>query len=242
MAVNIYRGWVGETVLRDLRASIDEKIQIDPAQPKAAEAEGVEMSLLVSEAEPVGQFVGSATSEPVLQGGLLLSILGYMVFLQPVMALLVLAILAPQMIFVPLMQRAINRRAAARIMVLRGVSIAIVKDPEASGDPRQRRRFDEAFELNMGIYKLKFSMNFLMNFMHQIGVCGVLALGGWLVVAGRTEVGTIVAFISGLAEINGPWGDLVNWFRDMQVSRVKYGLISQAAGQPVTQSSRIDGA
>ena len=228
MAVNIYRGWVGETVLRDLRASIDEKIQIDPAQPKAAEAEGVEMSLLVSEAEPVGQFVGSATSEPVLQGGLLLSILGYMVFLQPVMALLVLGVLAPQMVFVPLIQRAINRRAAARIIVLRGVSIAIVAQPAASGDPHQRRRFDEAFELNMGIYKLKFSMNFLMNFMHQMGVCGVLALGGWLVVHGRTEIGTIVAFISGLAEINGPWGDLVNWFRDMQVSRVKYGLISKA--------------
>ena len=237
MAVNIYRGWVGESVLRNLRANIDENIQIDPAQPGAAEAEGVEMSMLVAEAEPVGQFAGSATSEPVLQGGLLLSILGYMVFLQPLMALLVLGVLAPQMIFVPLMQRAINRRAAARIKVLRGVSIAIVRHPEATGDARQRRRFDEAFELNMGIYKLKFSMNFLMNFMHQIGVCGVLALGGWLVVAGRTEVGTIVAFISGLAEINGPWGDLVNWFRDMQVSRVKYGLISQAVAKPVTKSS-----
>ena len=228
MAVNIYRGWVGETVLRNLRASIDAKIRIDPGQPGAVEAEGVEMSMLVAEAEPVGQFVGSATSEPVLKGGLLLTILGYMVFLQPWMALLVLGVLAPQMIFVPLMQSAINRRAAARIIVLRGVSIAIVKDPAAAGDSGQRHRFDEAFELNMGIYKLKFSMNFLMNFMHQIGVCGVLALGGWFVVSGRTEVGTIVAFISGLAEINGPWGDLVNWFRDMQVSRVKYGLIRAA--------------
>ena len=231
LAVNVYRGWVGETVLRDLRASIDEKIQIDPAHPAADEEQGVEMSLLVAEAEPVGQFVGSATSEPVLQGGLLLSTLGYMVYLQPVMALLVLGVLAPQMVFVPLMQSAINRRAAARIIVLRGVSIAIVRNPATSGDPAQQRRFGEAFELNMGIYKLKFSMNFLMNFMHQIGVCGVLALGGWYVVEGRTEIGTIVAFISGLAGINGPWGDLVNWFRDMQVSRVKYGLISTATNR-----------
>jgi ABC-type bacteriocin/lantibiotic exporter with double-glycine peptidase domain len=58
-------------------------------------------------------------------------------------------------------------------------------------------------------------------------------LGGWLVVAGRTEVGTIVAFISGLAQISSPWGDLVDWFRDMQVSRVKYGLISKAVGKQV---------
>lgn len=230
MAVNIYRSWVAETVLRNLRASIDDSIRIDPAQAGAVEAQGVEMSLLVAEAEPVGQFAGSAASEPVLQGGLLLTILGYMVFLQPWMALLVLGVLAPQLIFVPLIQSAINRRAAARIVVLRGVSIAIVKDPAAAGASGQIRRFDQAFELNMGIYKLKFSMNFLMNFMHQAGVCGVLALGGWYVVSGRTEVGTIVAFISGLAGITGPWGDLVNWFRDMQVSRVKYGLISKAVG------------
>lgn len=228
MAVNVYRGWVGETVLRNLRASIDDSIRIDAAKSNAAEEAGIEMSLIVAEAEPVGQFVGNAISEPVLQGGLLLSILGYMLYLQPLMALLVAAVTVPQIIFVPLMQRAINTRAAARIVVLRGVSIAIVKDPAAFSDPRQRQRFDEAFELNMGIYKLKFSMNFLMNFMHQIGVGGVLALGGWFVVQGRTEIGTVVAFVSGLAEINGPWGDLVNWFRDMRVSAVKYDLIVKA--------------
>ena len=55
-----------------------------------------------------------------------------------------------------------------------------------------------------------------------------MALGGWFVVQGRTEIGTVVAFVSGLAEINGPWGDLVNWFRDMRVSAVKYDLIVKA--------------
>lgn len=228
LALNVYRNRVGENVVRDLRRSIDQKIHIDVTGKNAAEAEGVEMSLVVAESEPVGLFVGSAASEPTLQGGILLSILGYMIYLQPAMALLVLAILSPQFVFVPLMQSAINKRAAARILIMRGASVAIVEDPEASGDPKQRRRFDAAFELNMGIYKIKFSMNFLMNLMRQLGICGILALGGWLVVQGRTEVGTVVAFISGLAEINDPWGDLVTWFRDMRVASVKYHLISDA--------------
>ncbi len=228
LALNVYRNRVGENVVRDLRKSIDQKISIDITQQKAAEAEGVEVSLVVAESEPVGQFVGSAASEPTLQGGILLSILGYMIYLQPLMALLVLGVLSPQFVFVPLMQRAINKRAAARIVILRGVSVAIVEHPAAFGSPKQRRRFDAAFELNMGIYKLKFSMNFLMNFMRQLGICGILALGGWLVVNGRTEIGTVVAFISGLAEINDPWGDLVTWFRDMRVASVKYRLIAEA--------------
>jgi hypothetical protein len=53
-----------------------------------------------------------------------------------------------------------------------------------------------------------------------------VALGGWCVLQGRIELGTVVAFISGLAKVNDPWGDLVNWFRDMTVNRVKYRLVA----------------
>ncbi|SEE41027.1 hypothetical protein SAMN05444161_5676 [Rhizobiales bacterium GAS191] len=241
LVLNVYRNWVGENVVRDLRTSIDQKIRIDTSQDEAAEAEGVEISLVVAESDPVGQFVGSAVAEPMLQGGILLSVLGYMTYLQPVIALVVLAVLSPQFVFVPLMQRAINKRATARIVILRGVSIAIVEHPAAFGDPKQRLRFDAAFELNMGIYKLKFSMNFLMNFMRQLGICGILVLGGWFVVNGRTEIGTVVAFISGLAEINDPWGDLVTWFRDMRVVSAKYRLIFDAV-EGLKQSAPQEGA
>ena len=58
-------------------------------------------------------------------------------------------------------------------------------------------------------------MNFLMNLLYTLGVIGILAVGGWLLLQGRTEVGTIVAFISGLGRMNGPWGELVNYFRDL---------------------------
>jgi hypothetical protein len=52
--------------------------------------------------------------------------------------------------------------------------------------------------------------------------------GGRLVVHRQTEVGTVVAFLSGLSRISDPWGDLVNWFRDLTVTGTKYGLISSA--------------
>lgn len=45
-------------------------------------------------------------------------------------------------------------------------------------------------------------------------------------IQGRTEVGTVVAFISGLNRVNDPWGDLVNYFRDMTNARVKFRLIA----------------
>lgn len=93
----------------------------------------------------------------------------------------------------------------------------------------QHPRILKVFGLNMGIYKLKFSMNFLMNLMTQIGTASILALGGYFVVTGRTEIGTVVAVLSGLSKINDPWGDLVTWYRDLQATRVKYGLVRDSA-------------
>jgi ABC-type bacteriocin/lantibiotic exporter with double-glycine peptidase domain len=147
------------------------------------------------------------------------------------MALLCALVFSPQFVFVPLIQHAINRRAAMRIQTLREVSggIAGIQPHDVRFAVAQDGRIDRVFALNMGIYKLKFSMNFLMNAMYHFGITVTLAVGGWYAVSGRIEVGTVVAFLSGLAKVNDPWGDIVNWFREMAVCRVKYQLIVQAS-------------
>jgi ABC-type bacteriocin/lantibiotic exporter with double-glycine peptidase domain len=70
-----------------------------------------------------------------------------------------------------------------------------------------------------------------MNLLYTMGVIGILGVGSWLVLQGRTEVGTIVAFISGLARMNAPWRDLMNWFRDLSNAGTKYRLIAAALGE-----------
>jgi ABC-type bacteriocin/lantibiotic exporter with double-glycine peptidase domain len=82
----------------------------------------------------------------------------------------------------------------------------------------------------MGIFKLKFTMNFLMNLMHHLGVATVLGVGGWYAAQGRIEVGTVVAFVSGLAKVNDPWGDVVNWYREMTLVEMRYELVAEAMG------------
>ena len=53
----------------------------------------------------------------------------------------------------------------------------------------------------------------------------MLVVGGYLVLQGQTELGTIVAFLSGLDRINDPWNELVNFYREWSVTEVKYALI-----------------
>jgi ABC-type bacteriocin/lantibiotic exporter with double-glycine peptidase domain len=93
----------------------------------------------------------------------------------------------------------------------------------------------------MSIYKIKFTMNFMMNLMTQMGYAGIFALGGYFVVTGKTEIGTVVAFVSGLSKINDPWGDLVNWYRDLRVTQVKYGLIYNSSQVGTASAGELPG-
>jgi ABC-type bacteriocin/lantibiotic exporter with double-glycine peptidase domain len=227
LVTNIYRGSVGEATNRHLRMQM-----IPPADREsvAGADAGIRISIIVSEAEAVGGFAGSSFSEPVLNAGILLSVFGYMLFMQPWMALVAFVMFCPQLLFIPALQEAINRRTQRRIETLRALSIAIVDEAAARQGVRKRhvfrRRIGFVYLLNVQIFVRKFGINFLMNLLYSLGVIGILAVGSWLVLQGRTEVGTIVAFISGLNRMNAPWRDLMNWFRDLTNAGTKYRLIA----------------
>ncbi len=243
LGLNIYRNWIGEVAVRWLRYAVFSAAGQSQGLPILDVAEGVQLSIILEEADPVGDFVGECISEPVLQAGVLITVTAYLLYLQPLMALVILFVFFPQIGFVPFMQAAINRRVQARIAVLREISASIVQVGGAiDEDGRQRTRIQEIFRKNMGIYKLKFSMNFLMNLMTQTGTATILALGGYFVVTGQTEIGTVVAFLSGLSKINDPWGDLVTWYRDLQTTEVKYALVRDAAAIGAIRSEQAEDA
>lgn len=229
LLLNIYRSWVSERAVQDMRHGIGGLTVRTAAAADTAKTGGVEVSMMLSEVEPIGNFVGMSISEPLLQGGILLTVFGYLAYLEPWLALLALGIFSPQLVIVPLLQAAINRRVERRIETLRKVSGGIVgaaANGEAVPEKAQNRKIDHVFRLNMGVYKLKFSMNFIMNLMHHLGVATVLGVGGWHAVQGTMEVGTVVAFVSGLGKVNDPWRDVVNWYREMMVVRVRYHLVA----------------
>ncbi len=228
LGLNIYRNWVGERAVRDLRLRIQDLLGLSSTTASNPEAQGVEISMIVAEVEPVGGFVGSSVSEPLLQGGVMLSVLAYLIHLDVWMAFIAIAIFMPQLVFVPLMQKAIIERAAARVQVLRGLSISIVASPEPEYNDVEYGPIQRAFELDMGIFKIKFTMNFLMNLCNHLQRIAALLLGGWYVLHDQLEVGGVVAFISGVERLIDPWGDLVNYFRNFSVSNAKSRLVSSA--------------
>ena len=231
LTLNVYRGSVIETVSKRLRLDPNLMAVARSEEKNGAEDQGVAISIVTSEVDAVGGFVGTSFSDPILNGGILLSVFGYMIFMQPWMALAALALFIPQVFFIPVLQAAINRRTAERIRDrARAGSRYRRRGATAEAEQREktyRRRVGDVYRLNMQIYRRKFGMNFLMNLLYQLGVIGVLAVGGWFLMHGETQVGTVVAFISGLARTNDPWNDLVDFFRNLANAGVKYALIAQ---------------
>jgi ABC-type bacteriocin/lantibiotic exporter with double-glycine peptidase domain len=241
-ALNLYRGSVSEAANKRLRLEVNPAAKAGVTDGSNSQDEGVALSIIVSEVEAVGGFIGSSFSEPILNGGILLSIFGYMLFTQPLLALVAIALFCPQFLFIPLLQDAINQRTESRVKTMRRLSSDIVNEAAERAGVREektfRRRVHQIYRLNMEIFYRKFGMSFLINLFHHVGTIGILAVGGWLLLQGRTEMGTIVAFISGINRMNDPWGDLVNFFRDLTNAGVKFRLIVETIGNPATAATQ----
>jgi len=232
LALNIYRAWVGERAKRDLRQCV---YAVTEAGSSAAEARGIAVSMVVAEVEPIGNFIGAAVSEPLLQVGILVTVVTYVVHIDPWMGAAAIALFIPQMAFVPLIQHGINRRTRARVWLLRQIGGGLIvadRRQDAAAKGEGAARIQRAFRINMRIFELKFTMNFLMNLCTHAHIIMALLLGGWRVVEGDLEIGGVVAFISGITRLTDPWGDLVNYLRDLSVNSVKFKLLAAAVNDP----------
>ena len=89
-------------------------------------------------------------------------------------------------------------------MLQLGISTVDTRAASAERDGSDGKRVDRVLQLNMGIYKLKFSMNSPINVCSHLQVVAALLIGGWVVHTDQLEVGGVVAFISGVGPLNDP--------------------------------------
>jgi hypothetical protein len=64
-----------------------------------------------------------------------------------------------------------------------------------------------------------------MNIRCHFSVTGTFLVGGWLAITGGLDYGAVVAFAAGLARVDDPWGDLVDDFREVANTQVKFALV-----------------
>lgn len=201
--------------------------------------QGTVVSMLASEVEKLGQFIGSSFSTPILQGGTMIVVLGYMIFIEPVVALIGLAVYAPQMIIVPLMQQRINAHNEDYADQVRRLGDFVVDNADKAERSDEvpdefNATVSDMFKSKMSALHIKFVMKLLRNFINHLGPLSILVVGGWFVMQGRTELGTIVAFLSGFEKISGPWSELIGFYRQLSNAKMKYRMLIDAFPERAT--------
>jgi ABC-type multidrug transport system fused ATPase/permease subunit len=186
---------------------------------------GALVTMMSAEAEAVGAFAGSAFASPLVQIGTLISVIGFILVQEPWLGVFVLAVVAPQSLVVSATQRRVNLKVRERVLRLRQASNRLSTCDFAQIDDRVMADFDEIYAIRRRIFWLKRLTKFAMTMISAGGTVGVLLLGGLLVLDGRTDLGTVVASLTGLARIEGPWRELVAFFRSASTVQVTYSMI-----------------
>ncbi|WP_119168201.1 ABC transporter ATP-binding protein [Algihabitans albus] len=225
LGLRLYQSWMSESAILYCRRHLAD---LHRAKQSQATDKGTAITIVNKEIEAVGGFVGPALSDPARHVGLLVSILGYMAIVEPLIAFVSLAFLAPQVALAPIIQRKLNTLIEDRIDLLRSISEQLADTTsDTSKSPGFRQKTLRVYGNRMRFFFWKFSGKAVLNLMNSLAPLSVLVLGGWMVVEGRTEIGVVVAFMSGFHRLAEPLRELIAYYRLSAQTAVQHALIAR---------------
>ena len=241
--INVYRGVVGERMLRRLRYNLYQQVLRFPLPQFRRMSQGELVSMITAETEPLGGYIGDAIALPVFQGGTLLVIIVFMFVQDPLLGTAAIALYPLQTWLIPKLQRKVNQLKKERVREVRrlseqiGETVAGVREVHSHGTQRyELARFSFQvgllFEIRYQIFRQKFFIKFLNNFIAQVTPFFFYALGGYLVIKGELSFGALVAVLAAYKDLSSPWKELLNYYQIKEDARVKYDLLYDTFEQP----------
>lgn len=235
-------GTLGEDVIRFIRARLLDRAAETEHESDSKLKSGTLSTAISAEAEELGKFAGSAFSDPVVQIGTLISVIGFIASTQPGLGTIAMAMIAPQIIIVLISQRKVNLFVAERVRLLRSANDRLTTDDIKVVTEDVLTEFDGIYETRRKMFIWKLSSKFLLSAINGAGTVTVLMLGGAYVLQGKTDVGTVVAATTGLARIQGPSTFLIAFYRQVSANKIKFILLRELLEpQGETQDAKMPG-
>ena len=202
MRINTMKGVLAERLLRRLRYQLVSRMLRFPKSYFRTTSQGELVSMVTSEAEPMGGLMGDAVAQPVFQAGQMATVVIFLFMQSLWFGLASIALIPLQAWVIPKLQRQINLLNKERIHEVRqlaseiGESAAGISDLRSNGGWRYRLamftdRLGRLFEIRFKIYQKKFFMKFLNNFITQLTPFQFYLVGGYLAISGQITVGAL---------------------------------------------------
>jgi ABC-type bacteriocin/lantibiotic exporter with double-glycine peptidase domain len=224
--LQVYQSWLSESAVKRSRDRLAEIA--DEEREAAGRAGGQTVNVIGPEIERVGAFIGESISQAVVNVTFLLVIVAYMFAVEPLIALVSLLLLLPQIVVTPYMQRELNRLVERQLGLVRQLGDEVSGSDDASGGERQT--IFSIYRNRIRFFILKYGLKTLLNVVNAMGPLVVLLVGGWMAIAGQTTIGVVVAFISGFERMSTPIRDLATFYRAAAQARVQHQMIATWVG------------
>ncbi|MGF9694442.1 ABC transporter ATP-binding protein [Rhizobium sp. 0TCS1.26] len=231
--INTYKGRLGERLLRRVRYElVDRVLRFPPSVLK--QVHGAEISTMVKdEVEPFGGFTGDAFVQPAMLGGQAAAAL-FFIFLQNFWLGLIAAVMvALQVGIIPKMRRRLidlgrQRQITARHLagkvgeIVDGIETIHAYDTSNYERADIAHRLGLIFKIRYDLYRWKFLVKFVNNFLSQLTPFLFYSIGGYFALRGSLDVGQLVAVINAYKDLPGPLKELIDWDQARQDVQVKY--------------------
>ena len=250
--LNVYRGVVGERMLRRLRYDLFVRMLRFPLPRFRRTSQGELVSTIVAETEPLGGYIGDSIALPAFQGGMLVTLLIFMFIEDPVLGAAAIALYPIQAWLIPKLQKKLNVRKKEKIRLARALSERIgevatgIREIHTHDTSRLERadyteRVGDIYRVRVQIYRLKFFIKFINNFIAQITPFFFYSIGGYLVIGGDLTFGSLVAVIAAYEKLADPWKELLNFYQVKEDAKGKYELLLESFQVPgMIEQEQID--
>lgn len=226
-ALNVFKGYVAERFLRRFRLLIYRQWQKGANASDQSEI----VPILAQEVEPVGGFAAEVLTLPILQGGTLLTILLFMFIQDPVLGAAALTVLPIQLVLLPKLQRRVNVLSRIRIKEVRHLGRQLSnqlreRQPSPNGLCSASASFRELERVRRRLFRLKFFIKALNNFLTALTPFLFYSLGGYFVIEGRISLGALVAVLAAHKDFSAPLKELFRYYQTLEDTKIRYHEIT----------------
>jgi putative ABC transport system ATP-binding protein len=234
--INTFKGQLGERMLRRLRYQLYQRLLRFPLNQFQKTSAAQIIPMITAECESVGGFIGDAFAAPSFQGGTLLTIIFFMFMQDPVLGAAAIALYPVQAYVIPRLQRKVNDLNKRRVRTVREVADRVHESAAGiveihANDTVKLQLTDFAhllgriYDIRFEVFRRKFFIKFLNNFIAQLTPFFFYSIGGYLVIRGNLSFGALVAVLAAYKDLASPWKELLDWYQQKEDSRIKYEQI-----------------
>jgi putative ABC transport system ATP-binding protein len=236
LQINTMKGWMGERMLRRLRFALFDQILRFPLH-RFRRLKSAEIATMIKdEVEPLGGFIGESIITPLFLGGQALTAMVFILMQHLYLGMIAFVIVGVQAFFIPRMRRRLlvlgkERQITARQLAGRIAECADgVVEIHAHDTSHYERaeiswRLGKIFRIRFQLFQWKFLIKFLNNFLSQVTPFLFYLVGGYLVIANRLDIGTLVAVIAAYKDLPSPVKELIDWDQQRLDVQIKYSQV-----------------